>query len=70
MNTMLGNTTIKAIPAHFLHSEGNFQFYDVTRKILFSGDLGASLVHHHVAAQPVADFEVHISHILASISPI
>jgi len=55
MNTMLGNTTIKSIPAHFLHSDGNFQFYDITRKVLFSGDLGASLVHHHVAAKPVAD---------------
>ena len=55
MNTMLGNITIKSIPAHFLHSDGNFQFYDITRKVLFSGDLGASLVHHHVAAKPVAD---------------
>ncbi|WIT10200.1 MBL fold metallo-hydrolase [Paucibacter sediminis] len=32
-----------ALPAHFLHSEGNFQFYDPLSKILFSGDLGASL---------------------------
>jgi len=57
---MLGNTPIKAIPAHFLHSEGNFQFYDVTSKILFSGDLGASLVPHDEAAQPVTDFKNHI----------
>jgi flavorubredoxin len=55
MNTMLGDTTIKSIPAHFLHSDGNFQFYDITHKVLFSGDLGASLVHHHVAAKPIAD---------------
>ncbi len=32
-----------ALPAHFLHAEGNFQFYDPVSKILFSGDLGASL---------------------------
>jgi flavorubredoxin len=32
-----------ALPAHFLHAEGNFQFYDPLSRILFSGDLGASL---------------------------
>ncbi|QPF72963.1 FprA family A-type flavoprotein [Roseateles sp. DAIF2] len=32
-----------ALPAHFLHAEGNFQFYDPVSRILFSGDLGASL---------------------------
>ncbi len=57
---MLGNTPIIALPAHFLHSEGNFQFYDVTSKILFSGDLGASLVTHAEAAKPVTDFNKHI----------
>jgi flavorubredoxin len=60
MKIMLGNSEILAIPAHFLHSEGNFQFYDVTSKILFSGDLGASLVHHEEAAKPVANFEKHL----------
>ncbi|PKO54266.1 MAG: MBL fold metallo-hydrolase [Betaproteobacteria bacterium HGW-Betaproteobacteria-2] len=60
MNIELGNTTIKALPAHFLHSEGNFQFYDVTSKILFSGDLGASLVSGELASQPVTDFEMHL----------
>lgn len=60
MNIELGNTTIKALPAHFLHSEGNFQFYDVTSKILFSGDLGASLVSGELASQPVTDFDLHL----------
>lgn len=60
MDIQLGNTVIKAIPAHFLHSEGNFQFYDVASKILFSGDLGASLVPHEIAAEPVTDFASHI----------
>ncbi len=45
MNIPLGNTVIKAIPAHFLHSEGNFQFYDPSSKVLFSGDMGANLTH-------------------------
>lgn len=60
MDIKLGNSIIKAIPAHFLHSEGNFQFYDVTSKILFSGDLGASLVDHDLAAAPVTDFQAHL----------
>lgn len=64
MNISLGNAKIKAIPAHFLHSEGNFQFYDVTSKILFSGDLGASLVHHDLAALPVTQFEEHLPSML------
>lgn len=42
-NLALGNIQLKAIPAHFLHAEGNFQFYDPISKILFSGDLGANL---------------------------
>lgn len=60
MNIELGNTIIKAIPAHFLHSEGNFQFYDVTSKILFSGDLGASLVPADLAVESVTDFKAHL----------
>ncbi len=44
MDIQLGMATLKALPAHFLHSEGNFSFYDITAKILFSGDIGASLV--------------------------
>ena len=42
-NLALGNIQLKAIPAHFLHAEGNFQFYDPVSRILFSGDLGANL---------------------------
>ncbi|QER38312.1 FprA family A-type flavoprotein [Acinetobacter suaedae] len=43
--------------AHFLHSVGNFQFYDPTAKILFSGDMGASIVDD--ASVPIIDFEAH-----------
>lgn len=42
-NLTLGGIKLKAIPAHFLHAEGNFQFYDPVSRILFSGDLGANL---------------------------
>ena len=36
----LGKCQLKAVPAHFLHSVGNFQIYDPVSKILFSGDMG------------------------------
>lgn len=54
----LGKCQLKAVPAHFLHSVGNFQIYDPISKILFSGDMGASLVDD---AQPVTDFAAHLS---------
>jgi len=60
MNIPLGDCQIKAVPAHFMHAEGNFQFYDPVSKILFSGDLGVSLVGHDQAAEPVTDFDAHI----------
>lgn len=53
----LGKCELKAVPAHFLHSVGNFQLYDPVSKILFSGDMGASLVDD---ASPVRDFNQHI----------
>ena len=53
----LGESKLHMLPAHFLHSEGNFQVYDPVSKILFSGDLGASLVDD---ANPVTDFEDHL----------
>jgi flavorubredoxin len=56
----LGQCKILALPAHFMHAEGNFQFYDPVAKILFSGDLGTSLVSHDMAAQPITDFDAHI----------
>lgn len=55
----LGDCSLKAIPAHFLHSVGNFQLYDPVSKILFSGDMGASLVDD---AAPVSDFAAHIQY--------
>lgn len=56
----LGSCKLKALPGHFLHSEGNFQFYDPVSRILFSGDLGASLLDHGHAAEPVQDFDRHL----------
>jgi flavorubredoxin len=60
MHIPLGKSHLVAVPAHFLHAEGNFQFYDPVSKILFSGDMGASLVSGATAAHPVTDFDKHI----------
>lgn len=57
----LGQSHLVVLPAHFLHSVGNFHFYDPISKILFSGDMGASLVEEH-AEKPVENFEEHIQH--------
>jgi flavorubredoxin len=43
MPIRIGKSTLLALPAHFMHSEGNFQFWDATSGILFSGDLGVSV---------------------------
>lgn len=42
INLPLGKSRLQALPAHFLHSGGNFSFYDPVSKILFSGDLGSN----------------------------
>lgn len=60
----LGESRIAAVPAHFLHAEGNFHFYDPKSRILFSGDMGASMVQHEAVETPissVADFNKHIA---------
>ena len=54
-----GREKIQAVPAHFLHSVGNFQFFDPVSKILFSGDMGASLVEEG-ADEPVLSMKDHI----------
>jgi flavorubredoxin len=53
----LDGARMVALPAHFLHSEGNFQLYDTAARILYSGDLGASLGMDYVE---VKDFDAHI----------
>lgn len=55
----LGNTDMYIIPGHWLHSPGNFQVYDPVSKILYSGDLGASLGQDY---EFVSNFEEHIKY--------
>ncbi|HSI47973.1 MAG TPA: MBL fold metallo-hydrolase [Ideonella sp.] len=54
MRIRIGSHDLVALPAHFLHAEGNFQFYDPISKILFSGDLGVSMVSGEIARTPVS----------------
>ncbi|MQL55433.1 MBL fold metallo-hydrolase [Acidianus ambivalens] len=43
MQINLNGDDLRIIPAHFLHSVGNFHLYDPITKVYFSGDLGAAV---------------------------
>jgi flavorubredoxin len=61
MHLDLGGCRLLILPAHFLHSCGNFHIYDPVSRILYSGDLGASLGPEY---REVVDFEAHIPSML------
>ena len=56
----LGDAKLQVIPAHYLHSSGNFHVYDPVAKILMSGDVGAGL---EPPGKPmfVEDFDAHVA---------
>lgn len=54
-----GEDYLQFIPAHFLHSPGNFSLYDSRSKILFSGDIGAAVMAPTNVYKTVEDFEKH-----------
>lgn len=56
----IGRSELIALPAHFMHSEGNFQFYDPISRILFSGDLGASIIGGEAAKTWVTTLAGHV----------
>ena len=56
----LGRHELVLLPAHFMHSEGNFHFYDPVSKMLFTGHLGASMMSGAEASRPVTDLQAHI----------
>jgi flavorubredoxin len=60
MRIAVGDAELVALPAHFMHAEGNFQFWDPVSRILFSGDLGVSMVRSAEAARPVSSLAGHI----------
>jgi flavorubredoxin len=55
----LNNIDLEFIPAHYLHSSGNFHVYDSKSKILFSGDIGAALEPPGTSLF-VEDFDSHV----------
>jgi flavorubredoxin len=57
MRLTLGGSELLILPAHFLHSPGNFQVYDPVSRILYTGDLGASLGMDY---QEVRNFAAHL----------
>lgn len=62
MSIPLGDLTLEAVPAHYLHSSGNFNLYDPKAKILFSGDVGAALLPPGEDTLFVENFDRHIRH--------
>ncbi len=62
MAISLGGLPLQAVPAHYLHSSGNFHLYDRAAKVLFSGDVGAALLPPEQQELFVKDFSTHIRH--------
>ncbi|QSZ42007.1 MBL fold metallo-hydrolase [Sulfurimonas aquatica] len=59
-----GDDYLKFIPAHFLHSPGNFSLYDSRSKIVFSGDIGAAILDAPETYKCVDEFEKHLEYLL------
>ena len=55
-----GNIQLTAVPAHYLHSSGNFHLYDKEAKIFFSGDIGSALLPAEETEFYVKNFDTHI----------
>lgn len=55
----VGSLSLRAVPAHYLHSSGNFHLYDPRARLLFSGDVGAAMLPID-APLIVKDFDQHI----------
>ncbi len=62
MKLPLKGLDLDAIPAHYLHSPGNFHLYDSAAKILFTGDVGAALLPEDQQGLFVEDFDKHITY--------
>lgn len=61
MSLQVGEVSLRAVPAHHLHSAGNHHLFDPRAKLLFSGDVGAALLPPG-AGLFVEDFDAHIRH--------
>ncbi|MEK7393727.1 MAG: MBL fold metallo-hydrolase [Fibrobacterota bacterium] len=61
----VGKKEFHLVPAHYLHSSGNFHLYDPELKVLFSGDIGAALLPPSEDSLFVKDFHAHTQHMEA-----
>ncbi|MCQ4345415.1 MAG: MBL fold metallo-hydrolase [Sulfolobaceae archaeon] len=59
MRINLNGDDLRIVPAHFLHSPGNFHLYDPITKVYFSGDLGAAVYPKGTWYITVDDFDEH-----------
>lgn len=62
MPIQVGKLALQAVPAHYLHSSGNFHLYDEKARILFCGDVGAALLPVEMSDLFVKDFDKHLRH--------
>jgi flavorubredoxin len=60
MDIKLGRLVLRAVPAHYLHSSGNFHLYDEKARLLFTGDIGAAMLPVEHSDLFVKDFDSHI----------
>lgn len=62
LDILVGGQRLQAVPAHYLHSSGNFHLYDPKARILYSGDVGAALLPPGEDGLFVENFDRHIRH--------
>lgn len=65
MSIIVARKEFHLVPAHYLHSSGNFHLYDPELKVLFSGDVGAALLPPGEDSIFVGDFRAHTAHMEA-----
>lgn len=58
----LGRRALQLVPAHYLHSSGNFHLYDPQAKVYFSGDVGAALLPPEAQGLYVENFDAHVAY--------
>lgn len=62
MGIHLGSLALELVPAHYLHSSGNFHLYDPDARLLFSGDIGAAMLPPGEDDLFVRNFDRHIAY--------
>jgi flavorubredoxin len=60
---LLPDFTLRLVPAHFLHSEGQINVYDPLSRVLFTGDIGAAMLPDDLEYEFVDDFAAHLPYI-------